>query len=629
MSQFALVAVTEALLKHGCAFRVSYHPLFEQASKKNYVFEEMSEVERSANYDQKQKLCLNIGGVLPIRNHLGGWSSAFLLLANQGLATLAFFGVSVNLVLFLTRVLGQDNASAANNVSKWTGTVYLCSLVGAFLSDSYWGRYLTCAIFQVILVLGLVIVSLSSWLMLVKPVGCGDGILDCNPTTPIGNAIFYSGIYLVALGYGGHQPTLATFGSDQFDENNPKQKSSKAAFFCYFYFALNVGSLFSNTILVYYEDTGRWTLGFWVSAGAAVVALASFLLGSSCYRYIKPFGNPLPRVAQVFVAAIKKCKLPQVDSDKLYEVEGSESVIKGSRKILHTDEFGFLDKAAIMTEEENFGKRSAWNLCTITQVEEAKCIIRMFPIWLCTIIYSVVFTQMASLFVEQGAVMNKSLGKFNLPAASMSAFDICSVLLCTGIYQRILVPLAGRLSGNPKGITELQRMGAGIIIGMLAMIAAGVTEIERLKRVIPGQQSSSLSIFCQVPQYVLVGASEVFMYVGQLEFFNSQAPDGIKSFGSSLCMASISIGNFVSSMLVNMVMQITAKGDKPGWIPEDLNEGHMDKFYFLIACLSAIDFVIYIFCAKWYKCGNPDEDNSITQSNKEEDQGGDDVLNKV
>lgn len=73
-------------------------------------------------------------------------------IVNQGLATLAFFGVGVNLVLFLTRVLGQDNAEAANNVSKWTGTVYLCSLVGAFLSDSYWGRYRTCAIFQVIFV---------------------------------------------------------------------------------------------------------------------------------------------------------------------------------------------------------------------------------------------------------------------------------------------------------------------------------------------------------------------------------------------------------------------------------------------------------------------------------------------
>lgn len=72
---------------------------------------------------------------------------------NQGLATLAFFGVNVNLVLFLTRVLQQSNGDAANNVSKWTGTVYMFSLIGAFLSDSYWGRYKTCAIFQAIFVL--------------------------------------------------------------------------------------------------------------------------------------------------------------------------------------------------------------------------------------------------------------------------------------------------------------------------------------------------------------------------------------------------------------------------------------------------------------------------------------------
>jgi len=73
--------------------------------------------------------------------------------ANQALATLAFFGVGVNLVLFLTRVLRQDSAEAANNVSKWTGTVYIFSLLGAFLSDSYWGRYLTCTIFQLFFVL--------------------------------------------------------------------------------------------------------------------------------------------------------------------------------------------------------------------------------------------------------------------------------------------------------------------------------------------------------------------------------------------------------------------------------------------------------------------------------------------
>ncbi|KAJ1385846.1 Proton-dependent oligopeptide transporter family [Sesbania bispinosa] len=548
-------------------------------------YREETRVEKSSNVDEKKR---------------GGSKIASLLLVNQALATLAFFGVGVNLVLFLTRVLDQDNAHAANNVSKWTGTVYMFSLIGAFLSDSYLGRYLTCTIFQLIFVLGLALSCLSSWRFLINPAGCGDGNTPCEPKS-IGVNIFYLSIYLVAFGYGGHQPTLATFGADQYDEKIPKEKSSKVAFFCYFYFALNVGSLFSNTVLVYYEDTGKWTMGFLVSLASAVIAFLSFLSGTPRYRYIKPCGNPVLRVAQVVTASARKRGLVPAKEDELFEVEGSESAIKGSRKILHTDDFKFMDKAATITENDEHSPNNPWRLCTVTQVEEAKCVLRMLPVWLCTIIYSVVFTQMASLFVEQGDVMNSNIGEFRLPAASMSAFDICSVLVCTGIYRQILVPLAGRLSGNPKGLTELQRMGIGLIIGMLAMVASGATEIVRLRHIIPGQKTSSLSIFWQIPQYVLVGASEVFMYVGQLEFFNGQAPDGIKSFGSSLCMASISLGNYVSSMLVNMVMGITAKGQNQGWIPENLNTGHMDRFFFLLAGLAAFDFVLYLFCAKWYK----------------------------
>ncbi|PPS16088.1 hypothetical protein GOBAR_AA04492 [Gossypium barbadense] len=496
----------------------------------------------------------------------GGWKYASLLLVNQGLATLAFFGVSVNLVLFLTRVLDQDNSDAANNVSKWTGTVYLCSLMGAFLSDSYWGRYLTCAVFQLILVLVLGLLSFASWLFLINPADCGDGTKMCRHSSSVGVCTFYLSIYLIAFGYGGHQPTIATFGADQFDDSNPKAADSKAAFFCYFYFALNVGSLFSNTILVYYEDSGKWTLGFLVSLCCAIIALLLYLLGTSRYKYIT-CGNPLTRVAQVFVAAFRKWNVAPATADALYEVEGPESAIKGSRKIPHSDDFKFLDKAATITQYDLCGRKDPWRLCTVTQ---------------------------------QGDVMTSKLGDFHFPAASMSAFDICSVLICTGIYRQILVPLARRLSGSPKGLTELQRMGIGLVMGMMAMIAGGVTEIQRLKLVRPGEKKSRLSIFWQVPQYVLVGASEVFMYVGQLEFFNGQAPDGIKSFGSSLCMASISLGNYVNSLLVSMVMGTTARDDSPGWIPADLNQGHMDRFFFLIAALTALDFIIYVFCAKWY-----------------------------
>ncbi|KAK9156625.1 hypothetical protein Scep_003199 [Stephania cephalantha] len=518
------------------------------------------------------------------KGSFGGWRSAILILVNQGLATLAFFGVGVNLVLFLTRVLGQDNADAANS--------------------------------------GLVLISVSSWLFLIKPVGCGDGEIVCLPTSSFGIALFYLSIYLVAFGYGGYQPTIATFGADQFnDKDSDRHKHAKAVFFCYFYFALNAGSLFSNTILVYFENLGHWTIGFLASMCSAVVALVLFWLGTPRYRHLKPCGNPLRRVVQVVVAAIRKwrVKVPD-DGDKLFEFEGSESAIIGSRKIIHSYEFRFLDKAATITEKDMMSvhnTRNPWRLCTVTQVEEVKSVLKMLPIWLCTIIYSVVFTQMASLFVEQGNVMKTNIGNFEIPAASMSAFDVVSVLIFTFIYRQVLVPIiGGRLTGNPKGLSELQRMGVGLVLGMLAMLAAGITEIQRLQRVVPGTDNSCLSIFWQTPQYALVGASEVFMYVGQLEFFHDQAPDGLKSFGSSLCMASISLGNYVSSLLVNMVMRITTKGNSPGWIPGDLNLGHMDRFYFLIAGLTAVDFIVYLICAKWYKCIDLDgkEDDQLEEN---------------
>ncbi|KAF9625948.1 hypothetical protein IFM89_027816 [Coptis chinensis] len=573
-----------------------------------------------------------------LRGSSGTWVAGIIILLNQGLATLAFFGVGVNLVLFLTRVLQQNNADAANNVSKWTGTVYIFSLVGAFLSDSYWGRYKTCAIFQGIFVMGLVSLSLTSYMFLVKPNGCGDGNHPCKVHTSFEIGLFYVSTYLVALGNGGYQPNIATFGADQFDGDHPKEGHSKVAFFSYFYLALNLGSLFSNTVLGYFEDHGMWTLGFWVSTASAIMALVLFLLGTPRYRHFKPTGNPLSRFSQVIVAATKKwtVKVP-TGSEALYEVEGKECAIKGGRKMLHTQGFKFLDKAAYITSDDFSQQKkihpSPWRLCTVTQVEEVKCILRLLPIWLCTIIYSVVFTQMASLFVEQGAVMKTTVGKFRIPPAGMSAFDILSVAFFVFLSRRVLDPIVSRVRNmKSKGLTELQRMGIGLIIAIMAMVSAGIVECYRLKSVRKDctdcNGSSSLSIFWQVPQYALIGASEVFMYVGQLEFFNDQAPDGLKSFGSALCMTSISLGNYVSSLLVSIVMKISTKDNMPGWIPGNLNRGHLDRFFFMLAALTAIDFVVYMACAKWYKsikfegkCRDNDSDEDSDCCSSENDLG--------
>lgn len=180
-------------------------------------------------------------------------------------------------------------------------------------------------------------------MFLLKPHGCGKSGFLCNSHSSLDIAIFYLSIYLVALGNGANEPSLATFGSDQFDEEDALEKRMKTSFFSYFYVALNMGSMFSETVLAYLENSGSWVLGFWISTSCGLVALVLFLSGSLRYRHFRACGNPLSRFCQVIVATARKLKV-EVPShgDGLYESHGRTTATTASRRILHTEDFKYV-----------------------------------------------------------------------------------------------------------------------------------------------------------------------------------------------------------------------------------------------------------------------------------------------
>ncbi|XP_057815017.2 protein NRT1/ PTR FAMILY 5.4-like [Cryptomeria japonica] len=269
----------------------------------------------------------------------------------------------------------------------------------------------------------------------------------------------------------------------------------------------------------------------------------------------------------------------------------------------HND-FKCLDKAAI--GEEEHGSKDPWKACTGRQVEEVKQLARMLPMWLTVIIYSVTLAQGGTFFVKQSSTMDKSLGPhFNIPPASTLAIVIIATLIAVSAYDRLLVPIAARITGTERGITILQRIGAGLVFIILAMVIAALVETKHLKiaqahGLMDKPQAVPISVFWLALPNVVLGIVDAFALVGLQEFFYSQILDSMRSLGVASNLTANGIGSFVSSLFIHIVNNVTGKmGHR--WLLDNLNTSRLNKFYWLLVVLNAFNLLAFIFIARRYK----------------------------
>lgn len=184
---------------------------------------------------------------------------------------------------------------------------------------------------------GMCTLTLSASAPALKPAECLGSV--CPSATPAQYAVFFLGLYLIALGTGGIKPCVSSFGADQFDDTDPQERIKKGSFFNWFYFSINVGALVSSSFIVWIQENSGWGLGFGIPALFMALAIGSFFLGTPLYRFQKPGGSPITRMCQVVVASVRKRNLvvPE-DSNLLYETPDKSSAIEGSRKLEHSDE---------------------------------------------------------------------------------------------------------------------------------------------------------------------------------------------------------------------------------------------------------------------------------------------------
>ncbi|CAM8938409.1 unnamed protein product [Rhodiola kirilowii] len=530
-------------------------------------------------------------GNLAHKHTTGGWRAAPFIIVNEVAERLAFFGIAVHMASYLSTEMNQPLPNAAAHTSTWIGAAHLLTLFGAFMADAYLGRFRTIAIFSSLYAVGMILLTLSASVESLQPPECVTGT-DCTPAT-IGQDLFlFIALALIAIGTGGIKPCVSAFGADQFDEADEKEAQGKSAFFNWFFFAISLGSLFGIAVLSYIQDRAGWTWGFAVPTLAIIMSILILVSGFTNYRFQKPTGSAFTRFAQVIVAAIRNYyKGVKVAVDGiLYEVPTKESDIVGARKIAHTSQYSFLDKAAVVTDPET-NRRSRWRLCTVTQVEELKCMIRTMLIWASTIALSTSFIQLSTFFISQAKITNRNIGpNFEIPAGAAPVFSSLTAMSLVPIYEALVVPVLHRLTGNPRGLTSLQRMGVGLFISIFAMGAAAL--VENMRRT-SYPEMHSMSVFWLLPQFILMGSAEVFTYVGQLEFFYNEATDGTRSISSAIFLSGIGIGSWLSSVLVRVIEAATGGPDK-GWLRSDLNKSRLDSFYWILTGINIVNFLVYL-----------------------------------
>ncbi|KAL0919546.1 hypothetical protein M5K25_011645 [Dendrobium thyrsiflorum] len=553
-------------------------------------------MEYSSGLELSNESVVDFRGNPADKTRTGGWLAAGLILGTELSERVCVVGISMNLVTYLVGDLHLSTSRSANIVTNFMGTLNLLALLGGFVADAKLGRFLTAATSAAIAAAGASLLTMATSLSSMQPPACNNFRLqehECVSASGRQLSMLFAALYTIAAGAGGIKANVSGFGSDQFDIGDPKEERAMVFFFNRFYFCISLGSLFAVTVLVYLQDNVGRGWGYGISAATMVVAMVILLAGTTRYRFRRPQGSPLTVVLRVMWRSWRKrgVAYPQ----HVQELNGYEAATAP-----HTDRLRWLDKAAILqsheiSPSEAFSEEkktvNTTKVSTVTEVEEVKMVLKLLPIWATCIMFWTIYSQMTTFSVEQATYMNRKIGSFTYPSGSLSLFLFISILLITSLNEKLLVPLARGFTHNVQGITSLQRVGIGLIFSVLAMVFAAVVEMRRKE--LANEGNKTISVFWLVPQFCLVGTGEGFAYVGQLEFFIREAPEKMKSMSTGLFISTISMGFFLSSVLVTIVDKVT----NGGWIKNNLNNGRLDYFYWMLAVLGVLNFIVFLVFA--------------------------------
>ncbi|KAL1549162.1 protein NRT1/ PTR FAMILY 5.5-like isoform X2 [Salvia divinorum] len=505
---------------------------------------------------------------------------------------------------YLTKVWKISFVNAAGILNIWGGISMILPVFFLFLVDTLLGNRKMLLISSISYSLGIGLVTMSTPPFLADATGtCKDYSPKCIHRPQ--KVLFYIGMALIAVGGAGNFISVKPFLDEQRVENE-HDSNEGAREFCKlpFFIVVVIVPIVGAVALPFVKP---WSLRFGIpaifTAAAALLFLSGvFLRGSLAYKEVQPQGSPITSVCRVFFAAACKISQPFPDDDRyLYKESGKENDGFSHTRILRC-----LEKAAIILPNENpETANKGWGLCSISEVEDAKIAVRMFPMCTTFIVCGIVSSFGNTYFIEQANRMNRRVGNWKVPLQVLLLLSQWAKSFLFTSRAKCLIKKYGK-HGPPMGIA------VAMIFSILCCITAAKMELHRLKVIEKHgllekpDNNIPMSVFLLLFQFVLLAGLDTFFEMSVTEFYKDQSPKCMVKYLSCFARGVSGLGFMSGVLSVYVVGKLSEAWGNKSWFQSTLNKSRLDRYYWVLAGLSTVNLVVFMFVACSYRYKTPD-----------------------
>ncbi|KAG5638605.1 hypothetical protein H0H81_011495 [Sphagnurus paluster] len=466
----------------------------------------------------------------------------------------SFYGSSVVFTNFIQQKLPPGSRTGAGFADGQSGALglgqqastglttfyqfwcYVTPLFGAYIADTYLGRYNTICIAVAIALIGHIILIIPSIPGIIEHESAVGAFAVALIVMGLGTGLFKSNISpLIAEQYKRTHLFIETRKNGERVIVDPSLTISRL--YMYFYLFINVGALVGQIGMTYSEKY----VGFWLAytLPTVVFLLCPIVLFFGRNRYVRspPTGSILPTCLRLWRFAAKG--------------RWSLNPVRTYKQLTADD---FWENAKPSKQGEN---KPRWMTFDDQWVDEVNRGLKACGVFCWYPIYWLTYNQLNNNLTSQAATMSTH----GLPNDVLSNLDPFALIIFIPVCDLLIYPGLRRIGMN---FTALRKITAGFATGALSMVWAAVVQHYVYKTSPCGYSASTcedaagnalvspLNVWIQTGSYILIAFSEIFASITGLEYAFTKAPVNMRSLVMAVFLFTSAISSALGEAFVSL-----------------------------------------------------------------------------